>query len=157
VFESAGTKGCGAETIGALVIGFGTEVDPIIWTELGCQNRVLPYKICNCCSNGVGCLFSNKSSGTVQSGPIRQGFEAGGVRTGLPIENAFAESFNRRLRDECLNTNWFLSLKHARDVIEGWRTDYNEVRPHSSSKGKTPREYGQASAGFYYPVILRSG
>ncbi len=50
----------------------------------------------------------------------------------LAIENAFAESFIGRLRDECLNSNWFISLKHARDVIEAWRKDCNEARPHSS-------------------------
>ena len=50
------------------------------------------------------------------------------IRTGKPVENAFAESFNGRLRDECLNINWFMSIKHAREVIESWRQDYNEVR-----------------------------
>ena len=52
-----------------------------------------------------------------------------------PEENAFAESFNGRLRDECLNINWFMSVKHAREVMESLRQDYNEVRPHSSLKG----------------------
>ena len=68
------------------------------------------------------------------------------IRPGKPIENAFAESFIGRLRDECLNTNWFISLKHARDVIEEWRKDYNEVRPHSSLKGFTPKEYAVMTA-----------
>ena len=58
------------------------------------------------------------------------------IRPGKPVENAFAESFNGRLRDECLNINWFMSVKHAREVIEIWRRDYNEVRPHSSLKGR---------------------
>jgi len=70
------------------------------------------------------------------------------IRPGKPIENAFVESFNGRFRDECLNTNWFLSVKHAREVIEEWRRDYNEVRPHSSLKGSTPKEYAEAVAGF---------
>jgi putative transposase len=69
------------------------------------------------------------------------------IRPGKPIENAFAESFNGRLRDECLNTNWFLSIKHAREIIEDWRKDYNEVRPHSSLKGSTPEEYAKAATG----------
>jgi putative transposase len=69
------------------------------------------------------------------------------IRPGKPIENAYAESFIGRLRDECLNTNWFINLKHARDVIEDWRKDYNEVRPHSSLKGSTPKEYALAMAG----------
>ena len=69
------------------------------------------------------------------------------IRPGKPIENAFAESFNDRLRDECLNTNWFLNLKHAREVIEDWRIDYNEVRPHSSLNHRTPVEYANTMAG----------
>ena len=44
-----------------------------------------------------------------------------------PQQNAFVESFNGRLRDECLNTHWFLSLDDARSKIEAWRTDFNET------------------------------
>ena len=63
------------------------------------------------------------------------------IRPGKPIENAYAESFIGRLRDECLNENWFLSLKDARDIIGSWRIDYNDGRPHSSLQGLSPREY----------------
>jgi putative transposase len=77
----------------------------------------------------------------------RNGVKLNFIRPGKPIENAFAESFIGRLRDECLNTNWFMNLKHARDVIEDWRKDYNEVRPHSSLKGATPKEYAETTAG----------
>ena len=63
------------------------------------------------------------------------------IRPGKPIENAYAESFIGRLRDECLNENWFLSLKDARDIIESWRIDYNDGRPRSSLRGLSPREY----------------
>jgi len=45
-----------------------------------------------------------------------------------------------------LNTNWFIDLGHARSVIEEWRTGYNEVRPHSSLKGATPKEYAEITA-----------
>ena len=76
-----------------------------------------------------------------------KGVQLNFIRPGKPIENAFAESFNGRLRDECLNTNWFMNLKHARDIIEDWRRDYNEVRPHSSLKGSTPKEYAEAAIG----------
>ena len=69
------------------------------------------------------------------------------ITPGKPVENAYAESFNGRLRDECLNTNWFLNLKHAKNVIEDWRKDYNEVRPHSSLKNMTPMEYANATTG----------
>ena len=54
-----------------------------------------------------------------------------------------------RLRDECLNTNWFMSVRHAREIIEDWRLDYNGVRPHSSLKGKTPKEFIEAVARLY--------
>jgi putative transposase len=69
------------------------------------------------------------------------------IRPGKPIDNAFIESFNGRFRDECLNTNWFISLKHARAVIEEWWKDYNDVRPHSSLQGFTPKEYAVMTAG----------
>ena len=69
------------------------------------------------------------------------------IRPGKPIENAYAESFIGRLRDECLNQNWFMNLKHARDIIEDWREDYSEVRPHSSSNGMAPMEYAVTAAG----------
>jgi putative transposase len=61
-------------------------------------------------------------------------------RPGKPTDNAYIESFNGKFRSECLNANWFLSLDEARRKCEGWRRDYNEVRPHSSLGGKTPRE-----------------
>ena len=70
------------------------------------------------------------------------------ITPGKPVENAYAESFNGRLRDECLNTNWFLNLNHARNIIEDWRKDYNELRPHSSLKNMTPMEYANATTGF---------
>ena len=77
----------------------------------------------------------------------RKGVKLNFIRPGKPIENAFAESFIGRLRDECLNTNWFMNLRHARDIIEEWRRDYNEVRPHSSLKGATPKEYAEIAVG----------
>ncbi len=77
----------------------------------------------------------------------RKGVKLNFIRPGKPVENAFAESFIGRLRDECLNTNWFITLKHARDIIEEWRMDYNEVRPHSSLNGVTPKEYAVMTAG----------
>ncbi len=60
---------------------------------------------------------------------------------GKPTDNPHIESFNGRLRDECLNLHRFLSLDDAREKIEGWRVDYNEFRPHSSLADRTPREF----------------
>jgi putative transposase len=62
-------------------------------------------------------------------------------RPGKPVDNAFVESFNGRLRDECLNANWFRSLAEARTLIKHWVKDYNEERPHSALGGLTPIEY----------------
>ena len=62
-------------------------------------------------------------------------------RPGKPTDNAIIESFNGRLRDECLNTHWFLSLEDAKGKIEAWRQHYNESRPHTALGGRTPREY----------------
>jgi putative transposase len=59
-------------------------------------------------------------------------------RPGKPTDNAFIESFNGRLRAECLNTHWFLTLEDARKKLEDWRREYNEVRPHSSIGDKPP-------------------
>jgi len=63
------------------------------------------------------------------------------IRPGKPNENAFIESFNEKLRNECLNENWFVSLEEVRRTIEEWRIDYNENRPHSSLGELTPKEF----------------
>ena len=63
------------------------------------------------------------------------------IDPGKPVQNAFIESFNGRLRDECLNEHWFLSLAHARRITEEWRVDYNRNRPHTSLGNLTPLEY----------------
>ena len=63
------------------------------------------------------------------------------IRPGKPVENAFIESFNGQLRDECLNVHQFASLDEARTIIEAWRVDYNQRRPHSSLGHLTPNEF----------------
>jgi len=65
------------------------------------------------------------------------------IQPGKPAQNAFAESFNGRLRDECLNANWFTSLSDARRKIEDWRQDYNQERPHSSLNYLPPAEFAR--------------
>ena len=62
-------------------------------------------------------------------------------RPGKPTDNAFIETFNGSLRDECLNLHWFETLAEARTIIEAWRRDYNESRPHMALGQKTPQEY----------------
>jgi putative transposase len=68
------------------------------------------------------------------------------IQPGKPAQNAYAESFNGRLRDECLNANWFTSLSDARRKIESWRQDYNQQRPHSSLNYLPPAEFARTRA-----------
>lgn len=63
------------------------------------------------------------------------------IAPGKPAQNAHIESFNGRLRDECLNANWFLNLRDARRKIAIWQRDYNEYRPHSALGYRTPFEF----------------
>ncbi len=67
-------------------------------------------------------------------------------RPGKPTDNALVESFNGRLRDECLNANGFLSLADARSKIETWRRHDNESRPHTALGWRTPQEFALAAA-----------
>jgi putative transposase len=60
------------------------------------------------------------------------------IRPGRPTENGYIESFNRRLRDECLNVEVFFALADVRDKLERWRQDYNQVRPHSALRDSAP-------------------
>lgn len=67
-------------------------------------------------------------------------------RPGKPTDNAFIESFNGKFRAECLNAHWFMSLDDAREKMESWRKDYNEVRPHSAIGNKPPISLVSGSA-----------
>ncbi|MDN7445051.1 integrase core domain-containing protein, partial [Burkholderia cepacia] len=92
---------------------------------------------------------------TVDNGPEFAGkvldawaYEAGVtlsfIRPGKPVENAYIESFNGRFRDECLNEHWFVSMRHAKRLIEEWRIEYNTERPHSSLGYLTPVQFARA-------------
>ena len=76
-------------------------------------------------------------------GRIRRGVQLSFIRPGKPNENAYIESFNGKFRDECLNEHWFVTMAHARQIIESWRIEYNTERPHSSLGNLTPEEYAQ--------------
>ena len=76
------------------------------------------------------------------------------IAPGKPTENAFIESFNGRLRDECLNEEVFDSLAHARRVLARWRHDYNHERPHSSLGGLTPVQMRRATELADNPVSI---
>lgn len=68
------------------------------------------------------------------------------ITPGKPSENAYVESFNGKLRDECLNENWFVTVPEAREVVETWRVDYNQARPHSALGYRTPEEFAAEQA-----------
>jgi len=63
------------------------------------------------------------------------------IEPGKPNQNAYIESFNGRLRDECLNEHWFLNLDHARSILAIWQREYNEERPKKGLGGLTPSQY----------------
>jgi putative transposase len=71
----------------------------------------------------------------------RRGVELDFIQPGKPYQNPFAESFNGKLREECLNEHCFTSVSEAREIIENWRLEYNGDRPHSNLGGKTPEEF----------------
>lgn len=73
----------------------------------------------------------------------RHGVAISFIQPGKPVQNAFIESFNGKLRDECLNETYFTSLNDAQLTIEAWRKDYNETRPHSSLGDLTPAEFAK--------------
>jgi len=76
------------------------------------------------------------------------------IDPGKPMQNASIESFNGRFREECLDQGWFTSLTEARRVIEAWRVDYNEQRPHTSLRMRTPAAFA-AARPFAKPRRLR--
>ncbi len=67
-------------------------------------------------------------------------------RPGKPTDNAHVESFNGRLREECLNSQGFVSMQDAKPVIDAWRADYNESRPHRAVGNQTPQEFALAAS-----------
>lgn len=73
----------------------------------------------------------------------RHGVALAFIAPGKPSQNGYAESFNGKFRDECLNQHWFISLNDARRKIEDWRQDYNHIRPHSSLGNNPPVEFAR--------------
>lgn len=77
----------------------------------------------------------------LDSWAYQRGIKLSFINPGKPTENPYIESFHDKFRDECLNLHWFLTLEHARRIIEEWRIDYNCQRPHSSLNDLTPEEF----------------
>lgn len=101
------------------------------------RTRGLPRSIV--CDNGPE--FAGR---TMDLWAHRRGVVLDFIRPGKPVENAYIESFNGRLRDECLNGAWFVDLTDAQRQIEAWRQDYNLARPHRGLAGRTPAEFARA-------------
>ena len=77
-------------------------------------------------------------------------------RPGKPTDNGHIESFNWTFRDECLNTHWFTTLAEARQIIEAWRREYNERRPHRALGERTPHEFAFRIAASCDPKGMQS-
>lgn len=78
---------------------------------------------------------------TVDHWAYERGVQLRFIEPGKPVQNAFVESFHGRLRDECLNRHWFIGLNDARSIVERWRQDYNQTRPHSALGYRSPEEF----------------
>lgn len=89
------------------------------------------------------CYGSEFTSNAILQWTDRTKVEWHYIAPGKPIQNAFIESFNGRLRDEFLNETLFSSLTHARSALSNWRSDYNDHRPHSGLGWMTPAEFAQ--------------
>ncbi len=109
-----------------------------VLTRLG-ECRGLPTKIT--CDNGTE--FTSKA---LDHWAYRSQVTLDFTRPGKPTDNAHIESFNARVRQECLAQHWFLSLDDARRTLETWKEDYNNYRPHSSLDNLTPVEFRRAGS-----------
>jgi putative transposase len=103
------------------------------------QLRGLPHKII--VDNGPE--FRSK---TMQKWALNNKVELHFIDPGKPMQNGIVESFNGRLRDECLNLHWFTNIKDARKELLAWKNDYNLVRPHSSLENQTPSQFAQLNS-----------
>jgi putative transposase len=112
------------------------------------RTRGVPTAIC--CDNGPEFAGNALDQWAASSGVVLDFIERG-----KPVQNAYVERFNGRLRDECLNESWFVSLADARETIEAWRIDYNVTRPHSGLADQTPTAFAmaqQAAAPSFTPL-----
>ena len=78
------------------------------------------------------------------------------IEPGIPMQNGHVESWNGKFRDECLNMHWFQTMGQAKTIIENWRMDYNEVRPHSALQYATRREFANRSSASFAVQSLKN-
>jgi putative transposase len=112
--------------------------------ERGIAERGKPLRIR--CDNGPE--FTSRA---ILAWALERKIELVHIRPGKPVDNAYVESFNGRLREECLRASWFRNLFDARRQLARWRDHYNRERPHSALQRRTPQEFAlaHASAGLY--------
>jgi putative transposase len=116
-----------------------TGVDVVRSLQRICQRRGNPKLLF--CDNGA-----EFTSHVVDLWAYQNGVRIDFSRPGKPTDNAYVESFNGRLRDECLNTHWFESLDDARAKLEAWKCEYNDSRPHRALNNLTPSEFAARAA-----------
>lgn len=116
------------------------------WLEQLSQEHGVPELI----SIDNGAEFTSR---VFDSWAHRRGVKLHFISPGQPVQNAFIESFNGRLRDECLNEHAFVSLAEVQQVIDRWREDYNQFRPHSALGNKTPSEM-MRDFGIHNPRLI---
>ena len=85
-------------------------------------------------------------SRAVDQWAFEHGVELHFIEPGKPTDNAHVESFNGTFRQECLNAHWFMALSDAKEIIEAWRREYNESRPHRARGERTPNEFASQVA-----------
>lgn len=112
----------------------GEKVVEVLEDAVRKQNGVCPKVI----SVDNGPEFTSKA---LDEWAHRRGVKLQFSRPGTPTDNPYIESFNGRLREECLNQHWFENLEEARQILEKWRIEYNTERPHSSLANRTPAEH----------------
>jgi putative transposase len=108
----------------------------IALTQATAERRVMPVSIT--CDNGTEFV-----SRALEIWAINHEVQLCFIRPGRPVENGFVESFNGRLRDECLNVSWFSSMTDASRKLATWRSHYNEQRPHSALDDRAPAVFAK--------------
>ena len=124
----------------AIEVGQSLKGDDVVRTLNQLKNKRGVPKLLFC-DNG-----SEFTSQAMDLWAYRNGVKIDFSRPGKPTDNAFVESFNGTFRSECLNIHWFMDMKEATQLIEAWRQEYNESRPHASLDDRTPSEFASQIA-----------
>jgi putative transposase len=131
------------------VVDHWSRQSPILEAASSMSGRMVGAALDRVLAGGTGPRSITVDHGTefmsraLEDWAYHRGVQLDFIRPGKPVENAFIESFNGRLRDECLNVHQFTSIADAKEKMEAWRVDYNQRRPHGSLGHLTPDEYAQ--------------